>query len=56
MAFFVGGQLLLAAVVVPTLGAARDRRLLRTVARRFGFGTLVAIAILVTTGIPLAAS
>ena len=53
MAFFVGGQLFLAAAVVPALrGADRDR--LRAVARRFGFGTLVAIAVLIGTGIPMA--
>ena len=54
MAFFVGGQLFLAAVVVPTLrgGAERDR--LRVMARRFGMGTLLAIAVLIGTGIPMA--
>ena len=40
MAFFVGGQLLLAAAVVWT--------------RRFGAGTLVAIAVLATTGAAMA--
>ena len=54
MAFFVGGQLFLAAAVLPTLrdDAGRDR--LRAIARRFGAGTLVAIAVLIATGIPLA--
>lgn len=52
MAFFVGGQLLLVVAVVPSLRADRDR--LRAVARRFGWGTLVAIAVLLATGIPLA--
>jgi uncharacterized membrane protein len=54
MAFFVGGQLLLAAAVVPSLRAETDRAGLRAIARRFGWGTLVAIAILIATGIPLA--
>src|SRR4051794_18350993 len=50
MAFFVGGQLVLAAVVVPVLRGAEDRAPLRAAARRFGAGTLVAIAVLVVTG------
>jgi uncharacterized membrane protein len=54
MAFFVGGQLLLVAAVVPALRGEADRAGLRTISRRFGWGTLVAIAILVATGIPLA--
>ena len=55
MAFFVGGQLLLVAAVVPSLRAADDRERLRAIARRFGCGTLAAIAVLIATGIPLAA-
>jgi uncharacterized membrane protein len=54
MAFFVGGQLFLAAAVLPALRDEADSERLRAVARRFGFGTLVAIAVLVGTGIPLA--
>lgn len=54
MAFFVGGQLFLAAVAVPTLRGDAERDRLRTVGRRFGAGTLVAIAVLIGTGIPLA--
>jgi uncharacterized membrane protein len=54
MAFFVGGQLFLAAVVVPALRAAETRPALRTVARRFGAGTLVAIGILIATGAAMA--
>jgi putative copper export protein len=54
MAFFVGGQLLLVAAVVPSLRAEPDRERLRAIARRFGWGTLVAIAVLIATGIPLA--
>ena len=55
MAFFVGGQLLLVAAIVPSLRAADDRERLRAIARRFGWGTLAAIAVLIATGIPLAA-
>lgn len=54
MAFFVGGQLFLVAAVVPALRGEADRDRLRAVARRFGFGTLVAIAVLIGTGIPMA--
>jgi uncharacterized membrane protein len=55
MAFFVGGQLLLAVAVVPVEGGAPDRVRLRAVARRFGYGTLVAIAVLLATGSAMAA-
>jgi uncharacterized membrane protein len=56
MAFFVGGQLLLAGAVVPTFRGAegRDREPLRAIARRFGQGTLVALAVLVATGAAMA--
>jgi uncharacterized membrane protein len=50
MAFFVGGQLFLAAAVVPVERQAPDRERLRAIARRFGYGTLVAIAVLIATG------
>ena len=54
MAFFVGGQLFLAAAVVPALRGRADREPLRQIARRFGWGTLVAIGVLVASGIALA--
>jgi uncharacterized membrane protein len=56
MAFFVGGQLVLAAAVVPAFRGAegRDREPLRAIARRFGQGTVVAIAVLVATGAAMA--
>src|SRR5919206_5043376 len=56
MAFFVGGQLVLAAAVVPAFRRleGRDREPLRAIARRFGQGTLVAIAVLVATGVAMA--
>ncbi len=50
MAFFVGGQMLLAAAVVPVERAAPDRERLRAIARRFGQGTLAAVAVLAATG------
>jgi uncharacterized membrane protein len=49
MAFFVGGQLMLAAIVVPVLRGG-NREALRTAARRFGIGTLVAVLVLIVTG------
>src|SRR3954454_23336301 len=56
MAFFVGGQLVLGAAVVPAFRGAegRDREPLRAIARRFGYGTIVAIAVLVATGAAMA--
>ena len=54
MAFFVGGQLFLVVAVVPSLRPERDRERLRAIARRFGWGTLAAIAVLIGTGIPMA--
>ncbi len=54
MAFFVGGQLMLAAIVVPVLRGREDRVLLRAAARRFGIGTLIAVGVLVITGAAMA--
>ena len=54
MAFFVGGQLFLAACVVPVERRAPDRERLRAVARRFGYGTLAAIGVLLATGAAMA--
>ena len=50
MGFFVGGQLMLAAVVVPVVRGAPDNEAVRRVARRFGVGSGVAILILIITG------
>ena len=54
MAFFVGGQLLLAVAVVPVEQRAPERERMRAMARRFGYGTLAAIGILMATGAVLA--
>jgi uncharacterized membrane protein len=54
MAFFVGGQLMLAAIVVPVLRGAEDRGPLRAAAQRFGVGTLIAVGVLVITGTAMA--
>jgi branched-subunit amino acid transport protein len=50
MAFFVGGQLMLAAVVVPVVRGTGDRKTIRRVARGFGIGSGVAILVLLITG------
>ena len=49
MAVFVGGQFVLAVAVVPGL-RGRDREGLRAVARRFGWASLAALAVLIVTG------
>src|SRR5437764_10585133 len=54
MAFFIGGQLMLAAIVVPVLRGFADRAPLRSAARRFGIGTLVAVGVLAATGAAMA--
>lgn len=54
MAFFVGGQLMLAAIVVPVLRGGPDPRPLRKAARRFGIGTLIALGVQIITGAAMA--
>ena len=54
MAFFLGGQLMLAAIVVPVLRGVEEGVPLRRAARRFGIGTLVAIAVLIGSGAAMA--
>ena len=53
MAFFVGGQLMLAGVLVPVLRGS-DQQSLRAAARRFGVGTLIAVGVLLVTGAAMA--
>lgn len=52
MAFFVGGQLVFGIAVVPVLRDDPDpeRARMRGVARRFGYGSLIALGVLVATG------
>lgn len=50
MTFFVGGQLVFGIAVVPILRGDPDRERMRAVARRFGFGSLVALGVLLVTG------
>jgi uncharacterized membrane protein len=54
MAFFVGGQLFLAVVVVPVQARRSAAIELGPIARRFGVASVVALAILVITGAALA--
>jgi uncharacterized membrane protein len=50
MAFFVGGQLVFGLAVVPVLRGDSDRERMRAIARRFGYGSLVALGLLLVTG------
>lgn len=54
MAFFVGGQLMLGAVVVPALRGLEDREPMRAAARRFGVGVVIAFVVLIASGAALA--
>jgi uncharacterized membrane protein len=54
MAFFIGGQLMLGVIVVPVLRGFADRQPLRSAARRFGIGTLIAVAVLAGSGAAMA--
>jgi putative copper export protein len=49
MAFFVGGQLVFGVAVVLLRGPADGERM-RAVARRFGYGSLVALGVLIASG------
>ena len=53
MAFFLGGQLLIAVAVVPALGGEANRDQVRAVARRFGWGSLIALGVLIAAAILL---
>lgn len=50
MAFFVGGQLVFGIAVVPILRDDPDRERMRAIARRFGYGSLIALGVLLLTG------
>lgn len=54
MAFFVGGQLMLAAVVVPVVRDGVDPDAMKAVAQRFGIGSAVAIAVMIVSGLIMA--
>jgi len=50
MAFFVGGQIVFGLAVVPVLRDDPDRERMRAIARRFGYGSLVALGLLIASG------
>jgi uncharacterized membrane protein len=52
--FFVGGQLMLVVAVTPVLRAAGDEATMRSVAKRFGIGSAVALVVLLVTGAAMA--
>lgn len=54
MAFFVGGQLVLVAALVPVVRRRNDDAVMRDVGRRFGIGSAIALAVLVATGTAMA--
>jgi len=54
MAYFLGGQIMLAANVVPVLIKGEDQSRIGAVARGFGMGSLIALGVLILTGMPLA--
>jgi hypothetical protein len=54
MAFLVGGQLMLAAVVVPVVRTGSDPAAMKAVAQRFGIGSAIAIAVLIVSGMVMA--
>jgi len=55
MAFFLGGQLMLAAVVVPVVRGDGDPAAMKAVAQRYGIGSAIAIAVLIVSGVVMAA-
>jgi uncharacterized membrane protein len=54
VAFFVGGQLMLAGILVPVLRGVDGGEPLRAAARRFGLGTMAAFLVLIATGSAMA--
>jgi putative copper export protein len=54
VAFFVGGQLMLVAVVVPAIRRHGTDAAMREAARRFGMGSGVTLLVLVATGVVMA--
>jgi putative copper export protein len=54
MAFFVGGQLMLVAVVTPVMHRHASEEAMRAAAKRFGIGSAVALSVLIATGVAMA--
>ena len=53
IAFFLGGQLVVAAAVAPSLRGHEER--MRAIARRFGIGSVAALVVTIATGAAMAA-
>ena len=54
VAFFVGGQLMLLAVVTPAVRRHGTEAAMKAAARRFGVGSMIALVVLVATGAAMA--
>ena len=54
LVFFVGGQLMLAVAIVPALRGRGEDATMRSIARRFGIGSAVALLVLIATGAAMA--
>ncbi|MFA9399665.1 MAG: hypothetical protein ACERKT_00990 [Acidobacteriota bacterium] len=54
MAFFVGGQIMLAATIVPVERSNPDPARMKAIAQNFGWGSLVALGTLILTGMLMA--
>jgi putative copper export protein len=54
MAFFVGGQLVFLAAVVPVERRYPEAERMKAIARRFGYGSLVALIVLASSGSAMA--
>ena len=54
MAFFLGGQLVIGAALVPVERKAPEPDRMRAVARRFGWGSVIALTVSLLTGAALA--
>ena len=54
MAFFLGGQLVVAVAVVPVERSAPDGERMRAIGRRFAAGSAVALTVLLGTGAAMA--
>jgi len=54
MAFFVGGQIMLAATIVPVERSNPDPTRMKAIAQNFGWGSLVALGTSILTGMLLA--
>jgi len=54
MSFFVGGQIMLAATIVPVERANPDPTRMKAIAQNFGWGSLIALGIAIFTGMLMA--